>query len=29
MSDSLTAALDSGWTSDDRFAAMTPMFHTA
>ena len=27
--ESMSAALDSGWTSGDRFAAMMPMFHTA
>ncbi len=27
--ESMSAALDSGWRSDDRFAAMMPMFHTA
>jgi acyl-CoA synthetase (AMP-forming)/AMP-acid ligase II len=27
--ESMSAALDSGWRADDRFAAMMPMFHTA
>jgi len=27
--ESMSAALDSGWRSDDRFVAMMPMFHTA
>jgi acyl-CoA synthetase (AMP-forming)/AMP-acid ligase II len=27
--ESTSAALDSGWTADDRFVAMMPMFHTA
>ena len=27
--ESMSAALDSGWRSDDRFLAMMPMFHTA
>ncbi len=27
--ESMSAALDSGWSSADRFAAMMPMFHTA
>ena len=27
--ESMSAALDSGWTAADRFAAMMPMFHTA
>ena len=27
--ESTSAALDSGWRADDRFAAMMPMFHTA
>lgn len=27
--ESMSAALDSGWRSDDRFIAMMPMFHTA
>jgi acyl-CoA synthetase (AMP-forming)/AMP-acid ligase II len=27
--ESMSAALDSGWRSGDRFAAMMPMFHTA
>ncbi|MEJ2866794.1 AMP-binding protein [Actinomycetospora sp. OC33-EN08] len=27
--ESMSAALDSGWTADDRFIAMMPMFHTA
>src|SRR6201992_3651513 len=27
--ESMSAALDSGWRPDDRFAAMMPMFHTA
>jgi acyl-CoA synthetase (AMP-forming)/AMP-acid ligase II len=27
--ESMSGALDSGWRSDDKFAAMMPMFHTA
>ncbi|HEY2190717.1 MAG TPA: AMP-binding protein, partial [Actinomycetospora sp.] len=27
--ESMSAALDSGWSADDRFIAMMPMFHTA
>ncbi len=27
--ESMSAALDSGWRAEDRFAAMMPMFHTA
>jgi acyl-CoA synthetase (AMP-forming)/AMP-acid ligase II len=27
--ESMSAALDSGWTAEDRFLAMMPMFHTA
>jgi acyl-CoA synthetase (AMP-forming)/AMP-acid ligase II len=27
--ESMSAALDSGWTAEDRFIAMMPMFHTA
>nr|MBA3906691.1 AMP-binding protein [Pseudonocardiales bacterium] len=27
--ESTSAALDSGWTADDRFVAMMPLFHTA